>query len=121
MHLTFLMEWGRLATIDLYDCDKNLIKNKFQIKKFVSNLCKEIGMKKYGETIIRKFGKNSLKGYSVMQFIETSTVTIHFDETENRAFIDIFSCKKLDVEKIEEFSKEFFKAKKSKTRLLVRN
>ena len=121
MHLTFLMEWGRLATIDLHKCDKNLIKNKSQIKKFISNLCKEIGMKRYGETIIKKFGKNSLKGYSVMQFIETSTITIHFDETENRAFIDIFSCKKFNIKKVEKFSKEFFRAKRSKTRLLVRN
>lgn len=120
MHLTFLMMWGKLAIIDLHDCDKDLIKNKSQIKKFVAKLCEKIEMKRQGETIIKRFGKDSLKGYSIMQFIETSAITIHFDETENRAFIDIFSCEKFNEKKAEKFSKEFFKAKRSKTRLLVR-
>jgi len=114
------MNWGTLAVINLYNCDKNLIKDKQKIKEFITKLCKQIKMKKFGPTLIKRFGKNSLKGYSAMQFIETSSITIHFDKTENRAFIDIFSCKEFNIKNAEKFSKQFFKASKAKTKKLVR-
>ena len=31
-----------------------------------------------------------------MQFIETSTITVHADEMGSRCFVDIFSCKAFD-------------------------
>ncbi len=120
MYLIKLMEWGRLVTIDLHNCDKEKIKNKKEIKKFVYELCKDINMRRFGPTRIKRFGQDELKGYSALQFLQTSSITIHFDEKENRAFIDIFSCKKFNVKKTEKFSKKFFKAKKSKTRILQR-
>ena len=46
-----------------------------------------------------------------MQFIETSSITVHCDEFGNRAFIDIFSCKKYDHKPVVIFSKKYFKAK----------
>ena len=121
MHLIILMTWGKLAIINLYKCDPNCIKNKTKIKKFIRELCNKINMKRVGPTIVKRFGKGSLKGYSCMQFIETSTITIHFDEKDNRAFIDIFSCKKFDEKKIEKFAKKFFKAKKSKIKAINRD
>lgn len=47
-----------------------------------------------------------------MQFIETSSITIHLDEFGLRAFIDVFSCRTFDVNRAKNFSKSFFKAKK---------
>ncbi len=120
MYLIKLMKWGTLASINLYKCDKEKIRNKKEIKSFITKLCKEINMKKFGSTKIKRFGKNKLKGYSAFQFIQTSSIIIHFDETQNRAFIDIFSCKKFNEGKAEEFSKEFFKAKKSNRKVLNR-
>ena len=114
------MIWGILAAINLYDCDRNILRNKKEIKRFLKNLCKEIDMKEKGSTKIKRFGKGQLKGYSAIQFIETSSITIHFDEQHNRAFIDVFSCKRFSGRKVERFSKEFFKAKKSKIKILVR-
>jgi len=115
------MDWGNLALINLYQCNENKIKDKKQIKKFIGQLCRIIEMKRFGKSIIKRFGKGKLRGYSVIQLIETSSITIHFDEIENRAFIDIFSCKKFDEKKAEEFSREFFKAEKSKIKTLFRN
>ncbi len=77
-------------------------------------------MKAYGPCMVKRFGKGKLKGYSVIQFIETSSITLHFDETEERAFIDIFSCKDFHVNKAESFSKEFFNAKKSTSKIIIR-
>ena len=102
--------WGLLAIINLYNCDKELINDKEVIKKYITELCRLIKMKRYGAPMIERFAENALEGYSAIQFIETSSVTIHFDESGNRAFIDIFSCQYFDSEKAAEFSKKFFKA-----------
>ena len=114
------MEWGKLAVINLYNCNKNSIKNKRKIKKFVKQLCQKLDMNKKGPTRIKRFGKDSLKGYSFIQFIETSSITCHFDEIQNRAFIDIFSCKKFDSKEAAIFSKDFFQAEKSEVKEISR-
>lgn len=80
----------------------------------------KIDMKRFGEPKIQRFGDGPLEGYSAFQFIETSSITIHFDEIENRAFIDVFSCKDFDENIVEEFSKKFFNAKKSKMKYFLR-
>ena len=121
MYLDKLMEWGRLAVINLYACDKGLIKDKKKIKLFLKQICNKINMKKVGPARIKCFEKGKLKGYSALQFLQTSSITIHFDEIENRAFIDIFSCKKFNEKKAENFSKKFFKAKKSNLKVLKRS
>lgn len=114
------MFWGKLASINLYDCDPNFIKDKKKIKDYIIDLCRIIDMKRHGEPMIERFAEGSLEGYSAMQFIETSSITVHFDETENRAFIDIFSCKDFDEKEAEKFSCDFFMAKKSKMKILIR-
>ncbi len=113
------MGWGKLAVIDLYECN-NKIRNKKEIKKFIQKLCQLIKMKKVGPTRVKKFGKGNLKGYSAFQFIETSSITCHFDEIQNRAFIDVFSCKNFNAQKANNFSKEFFDAKNTKLKLFIR-
>jgi S-adenosylmethionine/arginine decarboxylase-like enzyme len=115
-----MMFWGKLGTINLYECNPEKISNKKNIREFVKKLTKEINMKPYGACKVKRFGEGDLEGYSAIQFIETSSITLHFDEIEDRAFIDIFSCKDFDVSKAEKFSKEFFEAKKSNSRTIVR-
>ena len=113
------MEWGKLATIDLNSCN-NKIKNKKEIRTFIQKLCALINMEKVGPTRVKKFGKDELKGYSTFQFIKTSSISCHFDEIQNRAFIDIFSCKDFDAKKATNFAKEFFGAKTTQLKLLIR-
>ncbi|MCK9595662.1 S-adenosylmethionine decarboxylase [Candidatus Pacearchaeota archaeon] len=114
------MSFGKIALINLYGCNPSLIKNKKYIKNFIKELCKLINMKPYGKSQIKRFGKGNLEGISAVQFIETSSITIHFDETKSRAFIDIFSCKNFNVKKAEIFSKKYFKADKSSSREIIR-
>ena len=113
--------WGLTAIINLYDCDDKKIKSPITIKKFIKEICSVISMQRHGETLIDRFGEGDLEGYSAMQFIETSSITAHFDEEENRAFIDIFSCKEFDTYLALEFCVSFFNAKKSKIEVIERN
>lgn len=113
--------WGIVGSVTVYQCNGVFIKTPVKIQEFVDRLCEKIGMVKHGPTLIERFAEGTLEGYSAMQFIETSSITLHFDETENRAFIDIFSCKYFDPELARAFSQEFFEGSSSSVVHLLRN
>jgi len=112
--------WGLSAAIDLYGCSPELIRSPEKIREFVSGLCSVIEMRRQGETLVERFGEGDLEGCSFFQFIETSSVAGHFDETKNRAFIDIFSCRPFDPERAGKFAKDFFGASEIKIKTLER-
>ncbi|MEK6878174.1 MAG: S-adenosylmethionine decarboxylase [Nanoarchaeota archaeon] len=114
--------WGKSAMIDLVGCNEN-IKQPKKIQEFIDKLCSAINMKKHGQCHIERFGYGKLEGWSFMQFIETSSITGHFDEqvgSTNLAFIDIFSCKNFDEKKAALFCKKFFQAERVRLRTLKR-
>lgn len=108
--------------LDIYGCDAKMIRSAKKLREYVDKLCREIDMKKYGRALVPHFGHGNPKtaGYSLMQFIETSSIIGHFSEFNNSAYLDIFSCKYFDPDKAAEFSKKFFKAKKMVKRAIIR-
>lgn len=112
--------WGKSLAINLYDCDISPISDPESIKRYIREVIELIDMKAHGPTYIDRFGEGELEGYSAMQFIETSSITVHCDEPDRRCFIDIFSCKPFETKKAEDFSKKYFKAKKIKSATLIR-
>ena len=112
--------WGLLASLDLRGCNPEYIRQPEKIKELIVGLCSAIKMKRFGKPMIKKFGNGDLFGYSAIQFIETSSLTFHFDETENRAFIEIFSCKFFDPYMAADFCRKFLSAKRSKLRYHLR-
>lgn len=113
--------WGIVGSVTVYQCNGAFIKTPAKIQEFVDALCAKIGMVKHGPTLIERFAEGALEGYSAMQFIETSSITLHFDETENRAFIDIFSCKYFDPELARVFSQKFFEGASASVVHLLRS
>lgn len=114
--------FGYELVMDLYECDKDIISSKKKLQEYTDQLCALIKMKKYGKTLLPYFGEKEAftKGYSLVQLIETSSITGHFSEFWGTAYINIFSCKKYDKDLAKKFSKRFFKAKKTKSRFLIR-
>lgn len=115
--------YGQELILNLYDCDLAKISSAHEIKKFVIELCdKVIHMKRYGEALIPHFGhENPLtSGYSLVQLIETSSVTAHFSEYKRSVYLNIFSCAWFDVEKTTEFCKNFFGAKRIESHFFKR-
>lgn len=114
--------YGYELIMDLYECEIDIISSKKKLQEYVDKLCNLIKMKKFGKTLIPYFGDNAVytKGYSLVQLIETSSITGHFSDLWKTAYINIFSCLKYDADKATKFTKEFFKAKKMKTRSIVR-
>jgi hypothetical protein len=113
--------WGKLVSVDLVGCNDKITEPQ-EIRRFCNGLCKNIKMKKYGPIHLKRFGVGKLEGYSFMQFIETSSITAHFEEQQNpkKAFIDIFSCKDFDEKKAVRFCKSFFGADKAKIKVIIR-
>ena len=85
--------WGMLAAIDLHGCDRSLLADPDAIRRFVPALVDAIGMRAHGPLALERFGDDELEGWSAMQFIATSSITLHADEVWGRCFIDIFSCR----------------------------
>ncbi|MFA6281382.1 MAG: S-adenosylmethionine decarboxylase [Candidatus Omnitrophota bacterium] len=114
--------FGFELVLDLSECDIEVMSSKKKLTEYVNKLCKLIDMKKYGKVHLPYFGleKPHTKGYSMLQFIETSSITGHFSEYWRKCYINIFSCKPYDYKLAAEFTKKFFGAKRTKTHLLVR-
>jgi spermidine synthase len=103
--------WGVLSSVDLTNCNPDIIRSAEKIKEYVEKLCELIEMKTFGDCQVVHFGQDeAIAGYSMVQLIETSLISGHFANLTNNAYIDIFSCKEYDVELVMAFSKEFFQA-----------
>lgn len=108
--------WGYTLTLDLYEVDHKQVVEKDLVESFVSGIIQEVQMKAFGPLHCERFGDGHLNGISAMQFIETSSITVHTDEVTNRVFIDIFSCKKFNSTKAINYSLKHFKTKEYRAR-----
>ncbi|MFO0704824.1 MAG: S-adenosylmethionine decarboxylase [Candidatus Andersenbacteria bacterium] len=106
--------WGKSIAIDLYQCDHKKMIDPEGLKTFIAELIKSVDMVAHGPCYVERFGEGKLLGYSAMQFIETSAITVHLDEVDSRAFIDLFSCKQFDAKKPTELAIKYFGAKQHK-------
>ena len=102
--------WGLASSIDIYNCDPDLIRDADAIRRFVVELCDLIEMKRFGETVVVNFGEDErVAGYSMTQLIETSLISAHFANLTNTVYLDVFSCKMYDAETVRNFAQKFFK------------
>ncbi len=89
--------WGLLAAIDLHGCDLGRLTDPSNIRRFVPALIGAISMRAHGPLALDRFGDGELEGWSAMQFIETSSITLNADEVSGRCFVDVFSCRPFDA------------------------
>jgi len=108
-HAKYDTVWGVATSIDIYNCNPELIRNADKIKQFVKELCDLIEMKPFGETMVVHFGEEErVAGFSMVQLIETSLISAHFANLTNTVYLDVFSCKPYEIQLVEKFSKSFF-------------
>ena len=113
--------WGILSSIDIYDCNPATIRNANEIKRFVAELCEIIDMKRFGDTLVVHFGEDEkVAGFSMVQLIETSLISAHFANLTNTAYLDVFSCKPYDPEKVRAFAEGFFGGGRSTLNVTLR-
>ena len=115
--------WGYHLMIDCSKCIKNNVKDIEYIKNFIKDLLKVCKMKKLGDIKIENLqsGDKALYGYSVVQLIHTSSITCHFMDISGDAYIDIFSCKEFDCDKVIDVINNYFSPKKMNKHFLIRD
>lgn len=115
--------FGQELVLNLYECDLAKISSEDSIRTFVTTLCDDVlTMKRYGEALIPHFGHDDpiTSGYSLVQLIETSSITGHFSEATRTAYLNIFSCAWYDSDKAAAYCQDFFGAKRVEATLLKR-
>lgn len=115
--------FGQELILNLYECNLEKLASKIHLEAFIITLCDDvIKMKRFGEALIPHFGHDNplTSGFSLVQLIETSSVTGHFSESARSVYLNIFSCAHFDPEKTAQFCINFFEAKKSDIFLVKR-
>src|SRR5690349_17839595 len=97
--------WGYHLILDCRGCDiKSAVFERNNIERFIKKLVEAIDMKAFGEPLIEHFATHDPNkgGYSLVQLIETSSLTGHFVDLNGDAYFDIFSCKPFSSETVKE-------------------
>jgi S-adenosylmethionine/arginine decarboxylase-like enzyme len=119
--------YGKELIIDLHDCDATKFRRSM-IRKFFRELCDVIHMKRtkltwwddYRVPLAEQETEPHLKGTSAVQFIMTSSITIHALDLMGHVYLNIFSCSDFDRRVASEFCQKFFKGRIVKSTLLAR-
>lgn len=113
--------WGIASSVDIYNCDPDIIRDADAIRRFVVELCDLIEMKRFGETQVVHFGEDErVAGYSMVQLIETSLISGHFANLTNAVYLDVFSCKPYLPEKVQLFTEDYFGGSHSNLNISLR-
>jgi S-adenosylmethionine/arginine decarboxylase-like enzyme len=118
--------FGIHLIIDADDCEGN-ITDKKEIQNFINDLCQIGGMEKKGDTIFEYFEDNEynrerdIVGYSVVQIISLSNITIHINEISKTMYFDFFTCGVFCDFKVNLLFSDYFKPKKMKKQIIYRD
>ena len=113
--------WGWHTIFDCSDCDQQAMTDRKTVYDFAKQLVVDIDMIAFGEPMIYNFGSGDKEGFTLVQLIETSDITAHFADEKQAIFIDVFSCKKYDVDVVKDLIEKTFKPKKILTRSIERS
>jgi S-adenosylmethionine decarboxylase len=97
---------GSNFVIDIYNVNERFLKEK-ALLNLLKKLIKILKSKPVGKPVIKKISSPEylFSGYSVFQIIKESHIAFHTWPEYNYLAIDIFSCKKIQVEKVVNFFK----------------
>lgn len=120
------MVFGHHLIIDANECSGEIRSIK-KITDFIDDLC-EIGqMQKKGDLIIEEFEENQfninndLVGYSIVQIISLSNITIHINFISRTIYFDFFTCGKIKEGLIVALFKNYFNPKTIKKIIINRD
>lgn len=114
--------WGYHLILDCKSGNLEKVRSAENIEQFVKTLVTEIDMVACGQPKIEHFAANNpnAAGFSLVQLIETSSITGHFVDLNGDSYIDIFSCRSFDIEKAKDVVKQFFSPSQIKVTYLTR-
>jgi S-adenosylmethionine/arginine decarboxylase-like enzyme len=116
------MYWGYHLILDCKSGDLDKIKSGDNIYDFVKALVHGINMVAYGEPVVEHFATHipEAAGYSLVQLIETSSITGHFVDLNGDCYLDVFSCKEFDVDIAKSIVQDYFNPDQIRVTYLTR-
>ena len=111
--------YGKELILDIHNCDVSKF-NRIDIENYLIELCDNIIDMEREDSYWwdyeddpdgYKEAPSHLKGTSCVQFIMTSTITIHSLVDLKKIFVNIFSCKDYDAEMATVFTEKYFGGK----------
>lgn len=114
--------YGMHLVLQLARCDPAAIGSRRVLRRWAIDLVDLIGMKRRGSPLVEHFGHADpiTAGFSVHQWLETSNLTAHFSELLRTGYVDVFSCRDFDPEKVVAFCIERFGAQNTATLVVLR-
>ena len=114
--------WGYHTLFDCLHGDIDKVRSRENIKNFIEELVNAIGMKAYGDPIIEHFATHDpdAAGHSLVQLIETSSITGHFVDKNGDLYIDVFSCMEYDVQVAQSVVQKYFSPERIRVNYLTR-
>jgi S-adenosylmethionine/arginine decarboxylase-like enzyme len=101
------MYYGQHLIMDCKSCNFDLLSEE-KIKDFFRELVPAIDMVAFGEPQAHRFGEGDDVGISGVQFIVTSLIAIHTNDLYRDAYLDLFSCKFYEEEKVVDLFSKYF-------------
>ena len=114
--------WGYHLILDCKNGDLEKVRDGDNITAFVKALVNTIDMVSYGDPVVEHFATHipDAAGYSLVQLIETSSITGHFVDIDGDCYIDIFSCKPFDIDMAKSVVQKFFEPDQMRVTYLTR-
>lgn len=114
--------WGYHLILDVSGCDSSLMSNRQNVYDWITKLVQDIKMEPVGEPNIEYTAANDINkaGFTAIQVIVTSSIVAHFIDSTGQIYIDVFSCKKFDIDTVKQSIVDSFKATKMREFYLTR-
>jgi S-adenosylmethionine/arginine decarboxylase-like enzyme len=114
--------WGYHLILDVGGCDSSLMADRLNVYNWITSLVKDIDMIPVGEPSIEYTAADDIDkaGFTAIQVIVTSSIVAHFIDSTGQIYIDVFSCKKFDLDVVKNSVKNYFGAGKMREFFLTR-
>ena len=99
IHVDGIEYYGKHMMLTAESCNTQLLDLDI-MSSFLQKLADDIGMIRYGEPVVARFGEGIETGISAVQLITTSALTVHTNDDARDLYLDVFSCKWFDEQTV---------------------
>lgn len=114
--------WGYHLMVDVHGCSR-AIEDKAKVVAFCDDLVQEIKMKAIGRPWVEPTAMHApdKAGFTLVQIIQTSSITAHFIDLSGDIYLDVFSCKRFEIAAVEACIDKWFMPKKKRINFITRH
>jgi S-adenosylmethionine/arginine decarboxylase-like enzyme len=121
--------WGYHLIIDAsgLKCPVDDMNDITYLKAFIKDMLEAVDMTAWGEPMIMRLTEKDgdfpdhLSGYTIVQLLHTSNMTVHLCDKVGTLYFDLFSCKCFNNDDAINIIKSYFQPESIRVNFLTRN